>query len=486
MFGVSETGGLGSSGRLSVPSVIIPPPAFVPLADGVAADIYMDFVNKNYWGSSPTMWNFSRASVAWGDNQAGVWSQFANNVPVITNKGLVINPAGTNLALWCRDFTNAAWVKTGCTAALTATGIDGTANSASLITAGGTGVVNATVLQSITNASATTIAAFFLKRATGTGIINITTDGGTTWKPVTLTAAFTRQFVNQAAVTNPSIGIQIVTGGDAVVVDFAQCEAIAAVPTATPSPPVLTTTAPATRAGDIALIRGVAGSSVTLLATATPIASQFTMAGFLAISDTTTNNRFYLARAATVARVAEVIGGTATNLNGAAWADVQGKLAATAASGALALSFNAGTVVTGAPVGYPAGLSQIAPAIFAGASAWVYITSIAVWLNHQATNAALQALTTATTMVSTAIQIGGQASNVSIHFPTTVDANSLVGPVTVTSNTGAPYAGVITIASTGDGPKFALDNSGNYPCNLLIGTTSIGAGSYSISLTATP
>jgi hypothetical protein len=482
MFGVSETGGLGSSGRLSVPSTVMPPPAFVPLADGVAADIYMDFVNKNYWGSSPTMWNFSRASVAWGDNQAGVWSQFAVNVPVITNKGLLINPAATNLALWCRDLTQGVWALTGMTAARNQIGIDGTANSATLLTAT---AANATVLQPITNAASTTVTSFFLKRATGTGVINITTDGGTTWKPVTLTAASTRQFVNQAAVTNPSIGIQIVTSGDAVIADFAQCEAIATVPTATPTTPVLTTTAAATRAMDVALISAAAGSAVTLLWVGTPITTQAGSPGLLTISDGTNSNRFLLLRANTLARSTTVIGGTGTNASGVAWPDVLGKIAAAAVSGAMAMSFNAAAAVTAAPAGYPPGLNSICVGATVGANGSFYAAAIGIWLSHQASNAALQALTAATTMVSTAIQIAGNAANVPIHFLTTADANSLVGPITVTTNTGGPYAGTITLGGP-DAAKFALDNSGTYPCNLLVGATNIAAGSYSISLTATP
>ena len=67
-------------------TVALTPPAFVPTADSIPADIYMDFVNGNYWGIAPTgpsppAWNFSRSSVAWADNQAGVWSMFAINTP---------------------------------------------------------------------------------------------------------------------------------------------------------------------------------------------------------------------------------------------------------------------------------------------------------------------------------------------------------------------------------------------------------------------
>ena len=219
MFHIGQTGSGGSVSRAGIPTGS--PPAFVPKADGVSADIYMDFVGGNYYLAPPATFSFSRASPLWADNVAGLWTQFAPNVPAITDKGLVVTPGSTNLALWCRDLTNVAWVATNVTAALTQTGIDGAANSATLLTAT---AANATVLQPITNPSSTTIGGFFIKRVTGTGVVNITVDGGTTWTPVTVTAAFTRVFRNQAAVTNPSIGIQITTNGDAVAVDFAQCE----------------------------------------------------------------------------------------------------------------------------------------------------------------------------------------------------------------------------------------------------------------------
>ena len=38
----------------------------------------------------------TRASLAWADDSAGNWSQFANNVPRITNKGILIEEARTN------------------------------------------------------------------------------------------------------------------------------------------------------------------------------------------------------------------------------------------------------------------------------------------------------------------------------------------------------------------------------------------------------
>ena len=339
-------------------AVTVTVPGFVPQADGVSADIYMDFVNGNYSAPRRDLDVHARR-VAWADNQVGVWSQFAANVPAITNKGLVLAGAGTNLALWCRDLTQAVWVKTNMTAALTQTGIDGVANSATLLTVAAS--TTGTVLQATTNASSTTIGSFFLKRVTGTGVVNITVNGGTTWTAVTVTAGFTRVFRNQAAVVNPSIGIQIIgsASGDSIVADFALCEPIAAAPNALPSPPVLTTTATAARVADSAVISGLTvGTGATVLGIGTPIYEFRCEYRYSArLSDGTTANRVLALRAGTASRGTIQIGGTALNASGAAWGgDIPGKIAAAAASGAFAISFNGATPVAVTPVGFPTGI----------------------------------------------------------------------------------------------------------------------------------
>jgi hypothetical protein len=88
-------------------------------------------------------------------------------------------------------------------------------------------------------------------------------------------------------------------------------------------------------------------------------------------------------------------------------------------------------------------------------------------------------------MISTGIQIAGQGPNVGVNFDDAADAGELVGAITVSTNTGADYQGVITMSGA-DAGKFALDNGGNYPCNLKVGNADVPAGSYAVSLTATP
>lgn len=138
-----------------------------------------------------------------------------------TPMGLLVEEARTNLALYSSDFTNAAWTKSNMTTAKTATGADGAANSASTLTAT---AGNATALQAITSASNARITSCYIKRRTGSGVINLTQDNGTTWTTVTVTSSWTKVSIASVTSTNPTVGIRIVTSGDAVDVQYFQHE----------------------------------------------------------------------------------------------------------------------------------------------------------------------------------------------------------------------------------------------------------------------
>ena len=136
----------------------------------------------------------------------------------VAGVGQWVYPTLTNRALWNRDLTNAAWTKTNITATKNQTGAEGTASAATLLAAT---AANGTVTQAITLASGQVVYSVDIKRVSGSGNIDMTVDGGTSWTTITgLTGSYTQQFITQAAVLNPVIGIRIVTSGDSVAVDF--------------------------------------------------------------------------------------------------------------------------------------------------------------------------------------------------------------------------------------------------------------------------
>ena len=133
--------------------------------------------------------------------------------------------------------------------ALTATGADGAANSASTCTAS---AGNGTALQTYVGGAARRAFSVSLKRRTGSGTVEVTTDNGLTWCNMTTALAdgmaggcqwvrfsqYRNDWHDSTAATcgggcgaltqslvNPVFGIRLGTNADAVDVDFAQLEA---------------------------------------------------------------------------------------------------------------------------------------------------------------------------------------------------------------------------------------------------------------------
>jgi hypothetical protein len=118
--------------------------------------------------------------------------------------------------------TNAAWAKVTMTTAKTSTGIDGAANSCTRLTATG---ATSTILQTLVAAASTRTYSCFIKRITGTGTINLA-QGATTLDVTALINSTTFTRVSLASSTlNSAFGIQIITSGDVIDVDFNQFEA---------------------------------------------------------------------------------------------------------------------------------------------------------------------------------------------------------------------------------------------------------------------
>ena len=158
-----------------------------------------------------------------------------------TSNGLLIEEARTNRILWCRDATQADWVKTNITPAKDQTGIDGVANAASSLTATAN---DGTCIQTITLASGSRTNSVYLTRLIGTGNVQVSLDGST-WSTVDLSDTEWRRIVLSGTVTNPTVGIKLAVSGDAVAMDYGQVEDGAFATT-----PILTTAATATRAID--------------------------------------------------------------------------------------------------------------------------------------------------------------------------------------------------------------------------------------------
>jgi hypothetical protein len=377
------------------------PPAFVPTADGIPADVYADFVNGNYWGTSLAAIDaaLTRNTVAWGDYANGTWVQFPAGVPVITDTGWQTQVVQTNYALQCRGLLNAVWVKNPAgTTAQNQIGIDGVINSASLISAN---AANCTVLQSITLASATYIYSVFLKRLAGTGAISITMDGGATWTNVAsqINSTSWSRVQIQETLANPTIGIQVATSGDQVAVDFNQLE-ITNTSITMASSPIATTTASVFRSADRFQLPMTVGSAITILGVGTPRSGEAGNITWLTMSDGSNANRIAIFKAATVARGIFVPNGTVTNIvpggtitwpgNGTA----QGKLIQAATAGDQAVSFNGQAIGTGTATPFPTALDELDMGQFNTATGWWTTARFAIWLNHRATNAELMRLTT--------------------------------------------------------------------------------------------
>jgi hypothetical protein len=168
-------------------------------------------------------------------------------------RGLLLEEQRTNVVLWSRDLSNAAWTKSNITATQNQTGCDGIANSATSITAT---AANGTVLQAITLASSARAQSASVKRLTGSGTIEMTMDGGATWTAIAVTSGWTSVAIPTQTLANPSVGFRIATSGDAVAIDLVQNEngtlATSYIPT---------TTVAVTRTADTAEMTGTNFSS---------------------------------------------------------------------------------------------------------------------------------------------------------------------------------------------------------------------------------
>jgi hypothetical protein len=211
----------------------------------------MWFAKSLYFGASPDSLSVVRDAPGYAEDGTGRWIQFGNGVARITAKGLLVEDGCTNVALWCRDLTNAVWTAAGITAVKNQAGFDGTPNAATSLTAT---APKATILQRIADdASVQRQQSAFVKRLSGSGPIEMTMDGGTTWTNVRVANTWTRVSIAPQSLANPTVGLRLANRGESIAVDCVQNEkltggrdGIYAV-----SSPIITTAAGADRAADI-------------------------------------------------------------------------------------------------------------------------------------------------------------------------------------------------------------------------------------------
>ncbi len=181
---------------------------------------------------------------------SGVMQVAVDNTARIQPNGVLLEPAGENLALRSRDFSvGAVWSVTNITGLKDQTGLDGVVNSASslLATAG-----NGTILQTLTEANAEHTFTVDVKRITGTGNIEITDDNGGTWTDIKASLSTTGWYRAEITRTqaNPIVGFRIVTSGDKIAVDNAQVEQAAF-----PSSRIITGAAKVSRVTESAILK---------------------------------------------------------------------------------------------------------------------------------------------------------------------------------------------------------------------------------------
>jgi hypothetical protein len=136
--------------------------------------------------------------------------------PRFETNGLLVEGEGTNFVTYSCDMTNAAWVKSNMTNVKDGTGPDGTASSATRLTAA---AGNATILFTVADGgvAANKTYSVWLKRVTGTGNIDLTDNNGTNWTTQSITTSWAKYTLAARSQAIPIVGIRIVTNGDVII-----------------------------------------------------------------------------------------------------------------------------------------------------------------------------------------------------------------------------------------------------------------------------
>jgi len=145
---------------------------------------------------------------------------FLRTGPAVYYDGKSSALAEQNLLLQSNTFNNAAWVATNATIASGVTDPAGGTTAFSMTATAG----NATLYQTVTLTATAYTESIYIQRVTGTGTINLTLDGSTL-SPVTITGSWVKYtYTATPSAGSRTIGIQIVTSGDAINIYGSQLE----------------------------------------------------------------------------------------------------------------------------------------------------------------------------------------------------------------------------------------------------------------------
>ncbi len=153
---------------------------------------------------------------------------------------LLVEPSATNQLSFARNLTS--WTASNMTRALTATGIDGAANSATRLTA----TANSATVTAV-GGSGSGVFSVYVRRVTGSGAVELTANNFTNVTAITPTATWQR-FAISAGGSPSTVGIRLGTSGDVIEVDYAQHEVGGS--SLHPTSPILTNGGPVTRQAD--------------------------------------------------------------------------------------------------------------------------------------------------------------------------------------------------------------------------------------------
>ena len=190
--------------------------------------LFYDFAGEGFAPRRGPHLTYSGGSNGTFFDASGVLQTSGTNSPRLDHDlsgnslGLLVEEQRVWRALHNQDLGNPVWTKVDISAAKTATGLDGVANSASTVTAIED---NGTVLQTVTITSREMTVSVYVKRVTGSGDIDITDNNGTNWTTLTglSSSVWTRHDITRTQ-ANPVFGFRIVTNTDTIEVDFVGLE----------------------------------------------------------------------------------------------------------------------------------------------------------------------------------------------------------------------------------------------------------------------